>query len=194
MLDKVEAIVAPVYQVFLPVPGFEGLYEVSSFGIVRSVDRVVERRNRWKTPYKVFYPGKELRQKMDKYGYMTVCIFIGGMRKYIAVHRLVASAFIPNPKGLSQVNHKNCNKRDNRSTNLEWTTPIENIHHAMENNLQRYAKGEHLPQSKLTEPQVREIKKLLSRGTVTQSAIACAYGMSKNAIHHISKGHTWKTV
>ena len=192
MLHEVEAVVSPVYQVFRPVPGFEGLYEVSSLGRVRSVDRLVERRNRWKTPYKAFYPGIELKQKPDKYGYSTVCIFHNGQRKYVGVHRLVASAFIPNPKGLPQVNHKNCNKRDNSATNLEWATPLENVHHAIEHHLQRYAKGERMPQSRLTERKVKRIKKLLSKGTMTQAAIAREFQVSNNAINHISKGHTWK--
>lgn len=192
--DQIETVVSPVYQVFLPIAGFEGFYEVSNFGRVRSVHRYIVHRNRWGKTHKALYRGKALKQKINKYGYPEVCIMVNGRRKYITVHRLVASSFILNPKDLPQVNHKNCNKRDNSATNLEWTTPLENILHSIDNNLQNYAKGEQLPQASLTEIQVKEIKKILSEGAMTQRAIARKFGVGKNAIYHISKGNTWKTV
>ena len=87
------------------VPGYEGLYEVSNKGNVRNV-----RRNTL------------LRLPKNKYGYIQVGLYKNGIRTEFKVHRLVAQAFIPNPDGLPQVNHKNEVKTDNNVDNLEWCT------------------------------------------------------------------------
>lgn len=95
-----------------PVVGYEGLYEVSSLGRVRSLDRFYYR----------LHKGKVLSPTKDRYGYLTVTLNCNGKSKTIKIHRLVAQAFIENPDNLPQVNHKDENPSNNNVDNLEWCT------------------------------------------------------------------------
>ena len=102
-----------------PIEGYEGLYEVSSYGRVRSLDRY-DNRN-------CFRKGKVLSPAKDKNGYLKVVLNCNGKCKTINVHRLVALTFLPNPDNLPCVNHKNEDKTDNRVDNLEWCTVKYNL-------------------------------------------------------------------
>lgn len=92
--------------------GYEGLYEVSNLGRVRSVDRYDSLGH--------FRESIILRQHLDHNGYKFVALFKDGKRKSIKIHRIVAMAFIPNPNNLPQVNHIDENKINNNVDNLEW--------------------------------------------------------------------------
>ena len=101
-----------------PIVGYEGDYEVSSDGRVRSR----------KTGH-----SREMKPKHNRFtGYDYVILSKGGKSKTFSIHRLVAVAFIPNPSSLPQVNHKNEIKTDNRVTNLEWCTPAYNSNYSKE--------------------------------------------------------------
>ena len=94
-------------EVWKPVVGYEGLYEVSNLGRVRRV--------------KIIEPSRK------KHGYMQISLTgSDGVRKSFRLHRLVAEAFIPNPDGKPQVNHKDEDTENNRARNLEWATAEEN--------------------------------------------------------------------
>ena len=100
-----------------PIEGYEGLYEVSNTGRVRSVDRFYYR----------LHKGKVLSPTKDRYGYLTVTLNCNGKSKTIKIHRLVAQAFLPNPDNLPQVNHKDEDKTNNNVDNLEWCTAKYNV-------------------------------------------------------------------
>lgn len=90
-------------EVFLSVPGYDGLYEVSNLGNVKSLRT-----------------GKLLKQSKDKAGYKILSLTKDGKSKSFLVHRLVAMAFLPNPDGLPEVNHKDESHDNNVLENLEW--------------------------------------------------------------------------
>lgn len=105
-----------------PVPGFEGSYEVSNMGRVRSLDRVVTCRNGMpKTIH-----GKILKPMVNPHGYESVAPCIDNVNVPMLVHRLVASVFVKNPDNLPQVDHKDADKRNNCADNLRWVTAKEN--------------------------------------------------------------------
>lgn len=103
------------------VKGYEGYYEVDQFGRVYSADRVVcvEDGDR---KYNKALVGRQMKQHTHSKGYKTVSLTKDGKTKTVFVHRIVAEAFIDNPKGLPFVNHKDEDKTNNFSENLEWCT------------------------------------------------------------------------
>lgn len=106
----------------IPIMGYEGLYAVNEMGQVLSYPKPTNNRYltpRWMTPS---IASRSKTGKKGGTGYSTVQLFKDGKMKVIAVHRLVAQAFIPNPNNLPQVNHKDGNKQNNNKSNLEWCT------------------------------------------------------------------------
>lgn len=99
------------------VVGYEGLYEVSNLGRVRSVDRQLKYRDSYRTVKGIY-----IQQLYEPYGHLFVRLCKEGKKKQTYVHRLVAQAFIPNPDNLPCINHKNEIPDDNRVENLEWCT------------------------------------------------------------------------
>lgn len=118
-------------ELWKPVKGFEGYYEVSSLGRVRSVDRLV--CTGIKHSEKRVAKGKILKPNLKKTGYLSVDLKCEQKSKTVSVHRLVAIAFCEHEPGKDAVNHKNLDKTDNRAINLEWCTYKENSLHAVQN-------------------------------------------------------------
>lgn len=114
------------HEIWKPVVGYEGLYEVSNLGRVRSVGHYVTQNGNCGTPFTRFYKGRIINTARSRNGYEGLTLSNGSKRESKSVHRLVAEAFIPNPNGLPQVNHKNEVKTDNRAENLEWCTALYN--------------------------------------------------------------------
>lgn len=111
-------------EIWKPVVGYEGFYEVSNLGRVRSLDRYLP--NRWGNGEKLV-KGRILTQKTEKKGgYLRVHLRVAPLSKEFLVHRLVAEAFIPNPDNLPQIDHINTNRTDNKVENLRWCTAKEN--------------------------------------------------------------------
>ena len=115
-------------EIWKSIKNFEGYYEVSNFGRVRSVDRKVNADIKHND--KVIKHGKILKPNLKKDGYLTVDLCKDSIKKTQRVHRLVAEAFIPKVDGKEIVNHINCNTSDNRVSNLEWCTNKENTQYA----------------------------------------------------------------
>jgi hypothetical protein len=134
--------------------------------------------------------GRILRPRLNGWGYNQACLYHNGSPSYIAVHRLVADAFIPNPNDLPEVNHKDTDKTNNHYTNLEWCNHLYNKKHAVDNGCIPH--GEQLPFSKLTDEKVREIRKLSTR--LTHKAIARRFGMSRSVISKVISRDLWRHV
>ena len=105
-------------EIWKDIEGYKGLYQVSNLGRVKSLDKLKKVRNNGLQPIKE----KILRNRYNEKGYSIVCLCKNGEHKDCRVHRLVASAFIPNPNNLPQVNHKDENPKNNCVDNLEWCT------------------------------------------------------------------------
>ena len=112
-------------EIWKDIPGYEGLYQVSNLGRVKSLGRYVKKRSKL-----AFQDERMLCSPKDKYGYLIVTLCREGKPKKKKVHRLVAQAFIPNPENKETVNHINGDKNNNTAMNLEWNTSTENLKHA----------------------------------------------------------------
>jgi hypothetical protein len=121
-------------EIWKSVVGYEGFYEVSSLGRVRSLDRTIKLYNGGSYVRKE----KTLVQIKDKRGYLKLKLLKNGKMKTFFVHRLVAQAFISNPNELPQVNHKDENKLNNKVENLEWCTQQYNIRYGTARERARY--------------------------------------------------------
>lgn len=114
-------------EVWRPVKGYEGYYEVSSIGSVYSVPRVIESYNsRAKSVVQQRLSGRNMKLVRNSLGYDMVCLSKNGIRKVCQVHRLVAEAFIDNPENKPFVDHINTIPYDNRVENLRWVDSVEN--------------------------------------------------------------------
>ncbi len=107
-------------EIWKPIDGTDGKYEVSNTGKVRSLN---------------YYHRKtmmEMKTSLDKYGYRYITLRLGEGKKttHFTIHRLVAKAFIQNQDGKLEVNHIDGNKQNNNVANLEWVTTVENRRHA----------------------------------------------------------------
>ena len=173
------------------IPGFK--YEVSNTGLVKSLSR--EYNQKYSTGKIGCRITKEriLSQKYrsDK-GYPVSHLFNYGKSSNVYTHRLVAKAFIPNPKELPQVNHKNGDKMDNRVCNLEWCDNDYNQNHAKELGLRKgINQGEKGPNSKLKKIDSYKIRLGKEIGMRTKD-LAERFGVERHTISNIVKRRTWK--
>ena len=180
-------------EIWCTIPGYDGAYEVSNYGRVRSLDRTINLGKR----YERCYASQILKLSTCRGGYMQVGLKMGKNRKMELVHRLVAQAFIPNPKHKPQVNHIDGDKTNNRADNLEWCTDSENKRHAW---LKGLMKVKHQSVDKRRVKCFKAIE-CVETGEIFVSVTAaakryniaiscitnCAKGKTKN-----SAGHTWK--
>ncbi|MEK4581840.1 NUMOD4 domain-containing protein [Bacillus sp. FSL R12-0074] len=154
--------------------GFEGMYQVSNLGRVRSMKREFIRSNG-----RVYNrEGVILKPMVNHKGYLIVDLRNRGKRKGGFVHRLVAKAFIPNIECKPQVNHINGNKQDNNVNNLEWCTNGENALHA-------YRTGLNKPNSNGGRPK-RKINQISNDGEIVATFISLSEAIDKTKINNIS--------
>ena len=166
---------------FKDIKGYEGLYQISNFGRIKSLKR--DCGNQYCDIDKI------LSLKMDSYGYPQQVLCKNGKRKSHKIHRLVAIHFIENIENKAQINHINGIKTDNNVTNLEWTTMSENIVHAYSLRLID-RRGVKNTMSKLNESQVLEIRKMKELGA-SISDIKNVFNVSISVIYNIIKRKLW---
>lgn len=108
------------------VKGYEGIYKASSFGKIKSLDRTIIRSD----GRSCFKKGKILEPVKNADGYLQCKLCKDGKSDTVKVHRVIADTFIENPKNYPEVNHKDCNRQNNRADNLEWTDHLSNIRYS----------------------------------------------------------------
>lgn len=112
------------------IPGYEGIYQVSSKGRIKSLGGLRVLFGNGPNSRKAIVKDKILKPAIDSGGYYYVNLAKNGIQRTKNIHRLVAETFIPNPKNLRDVNHKNGDKLDNNVENLEWLSHSDNIKHS----------------------------------------------------------------
>lgn len=173
-------------EIWKPIAGYESAYEISSLGRVRSLDRFVRGRGQSMK----FKPGviRAIGVKREGYHFVNLCSRSRAKPHYI--HRLVAAAFIDNPGNLPQVNHLDGDKANNQIENLEWCTGSDNCRHAIDSALYQPARGESSGAAKLTESDVREIRRLAESG-VMHKDIAVLFCVERQAVTKIASRQRW---
>ncbi len=173
-------------EAWIPIPNYEGLYEASNLGKIRSVDRVNSRG--------VFIHGRVLKGTSNGRGYLSLWLSKDGEKKRWLIHRLIAIAFIDNPEQKPEVNHKNGIRNDNRVENLEWVTGSENKLHSYRhlNRKSSFCKLKGKPTTwsrKLTDEQADAIR----ADSRTCREIAKEYGVSAKTVSNIKRGKFYQT-
>jgi hypothetical protein len=164
-------------EAWLPVIGYEGLYEVSDLGRVRSLPRFNT-------------AGGVLKTQFDRRGYGRVSLCCNGVPKVAKVHQIVAAAFIgPCPDGL-MVCHGPGGSSDNRVVNLSYGTAQQNVHDKFRDGTM--ARGERHGRTKLTAASIRDIRARRAQGERV-TALAREYGVGHATIGRIISGAVWKS-
>jgi hypothetical protein len=167
------------------VVGYEGLYEVSNLGRIRSIDRLVI----FKTGASRVCKGK-IKSTSLLEGYLSVGLWKDNVAERVLVHRLVLGAFRGPPPPGWECRHRDGNRLNAMLLNLEWGTPKQNGEDRVGHGTQ--ARGEKHGVSKLSTEDVREIRQLI--GTMTQRVIARRFGVGPDEISRINSGQRWAGV
>lgn len=165
----------------VPITGYEGLYDVSNLGRVRSYHNFGFKR---RDNPRMMNPTKE------RYGYLQLTLCKNTVHEQIKVHQIVARAFLPPNPGGMQIDHVNGVKTDNRVDNLEWVTPKENTLRSVKTGLK--PKGERHWRHKLTKLQVDEIRSLYKTGNYTHRSLGEIFGVSHSVVGNVIRNQTWR--
>lgn len=174
-------------EIFKDIQGYEGLYQVSNYGNVKAL------KKEQKMPTGGIYYRKEkiLSSNITYNGYLNVRLFKEGSKgkgKGFGIHRLVAKAFIPNPKNLPQVNHIDGNKQNNYVDNLEWCDASFNQEHALKERLKKVHKVEQYDLNGNYIKTWNSIKDITTEFKVSHVAIISNIKGKTNSC----KGYKWK--
>lgn len=167
------------------VPKYEGMYEASIYGEIRSLDRYVQCKGGGKRLVRGFIT----RTFTNKFGYKRVVLFKNSKQHKFQLHRVIAMTFLDNPCNKPEVNHRNGNKLDNNIKNLEWVTRKENTDHAVETGLIKYG-GENHMSAKLRTKDVNWIRTLAMRGW-TRKELGNIFPVTSNHIGRIINHDLW---
>lgn len=165
-------------EIWKDIEGWEGKYQVSNLGRVKS-----------------FYGRKEkiMNARANKKSMRVgLCDYKNKILKDYRVHRLVAAAFIPNPHNHPIINHIDNDWTNNKASNLEWCTQQHNIQHAV--NQKRHTIGEKSHFSKLSLTNVLWIRDNYNKGVISVNAMATKFGVHRETIRKIAKREIWKHI
>lgn len=166
------------------VVGYEGLYQVSDRGRVKSLSRLLNNNRQWQN--RILKPAIR-----DKSGHFGVSLCKNGKGKTYCVHQLVLVAFVGFCPDNMEGCHNNGIKTDNRLSNLRYDTHSNNILDSVKHGTHVDSRGEKHGLSKLTEQQVKEIRKLAISSKYTPKMIAEIFGISQCTVSDIKLGKRW---
>jgi hypothetical protein len=169
------------------VPGFEGLYEVSDQGRVRSLDRTIECIGRWGGLVAKRHRGRILKPASGEGGHLWVGL---GRDHRDFVHRLVLTAFVRDRRDDEESRHLDGNPANNRLENLAWGTRLENMADRKRLGEENPPRGTRCRRAKFTEDDVYFIRREVNRGR-SFAQIARVLGASRGAVGKVAMGYTW---
>lgn len=161
-------------EIWKPVAGFEGFYEVSNLGRIKRIKAVPGA-----TPGRILKPSTCGR-------YSIAHLSANGRLTYKTVHSIVAAAFHGTCPDGHEIDHKDANKKNNKASNLEYVTRQENQRRAKEAGLCVRQSGENHHRAKLTNDQIDEVRKMLAR-KIKQHVIASKFGVTQSVISNIHR-------
>lgn len=161
-------------EIWKPVTGYEGLYEVSNLGRVKSLRNNII-----------------MKDFLSNKGYKLIKLSKEKARKAYSIHRLLAQAFISNKENKKYINHLNGIRNDNNINNLEWVTGRENNLHT--SRIMKRNTGETHGSAKLKKKDILEIRIML-RNNIPHSIITEEYGIVSSTISYINQRKTWRHV
>lgn len=182
-------------EIWKDIPDYEGIYQVSTLGRIKLLDRVCTHYN--SIHGSKFLSERIMKQEIGSNGYYRVNLTKNSKSKHPTVHRLVGLTFISNPENKPQINHLNGNKLDNRVDNLQWVSISENTIHAIETGLIKVRKGDECSMRKIDSVKAKEIKELLfkkSENKLSLQKIADICGTTRNIVKDIHNGNSWKHI
>ena len=183
-MQKVKSIAMEIWK---DIDGYEGIYQVSNEGRVRSLEREIEYLVKGKYLAKRIFPSAELKTYMNNSGYLLVDLMKNGRKDKRTIHRLVAEAFVPNDDGKPCVGHNDCNKKNNSASNLYWCTYQENNNHPITKELQsKYRKGKPCPWLHTKEAEEKKKKSMIGH-SVSQETKNKISNSKKKPIYQYSK-------
>lgn len=179
-------------EIWKDIKGYEGLYQISNLGNVKSLDKIINCRGDGQRLLK----GKILSTRKN-HDYIHVDLTNEKLKKTYKVHRLVGIAFIDNPNNKPEINHKDGNKSNNNVNNLEWCTRIENIEHSINTGLKKIAVGwYHTKESKENKIHAKlnyEIanKIRLNLENKSRKELAYEYNVCRQVIDSVINNKSW---
>ena len=179
-------------EIWKNIPGWEGLYQASSLGRVRSLERTVSGVDSWGRSWSRNYPSKLLTQHKVGIGYKVVCLTVGGRSQNKYVHRLVCAAFYGDcPIDKRDAAHEDGDPANNNPANLRWASSAENQRDKLRHG--RALIGERHHKARLTEDDVREIRRRSASGEAN-NAIGKDFNCSAGMIRSIVVRRSWKHI
>lgn len=166
-------------EIWKPINGYEEFYQISNLGNVKS-----KPRQRTK--------GGILKTRPTLEGYLQVTLYKNSKPFTVTIHRIVAQNFIPNLNNLRCINHKDCNKKNNKVDNLEWCSYSQNSIHAIKHGLQPNNKYENNGQAKITKEKAEEIRRLYKTGKYFYRQIGEKFGICTRNVGKIINYDTWR--
>ncbi len=178
-------------EIWKPIKSFEGYYDISNHGRVRSLDRL--------TKYKLIFERKYfggIKPLQIYSGYYYIKLNKNGIYKNPKIHRLVAEMFIPNPQNKKMVNHLDGNKLNNHFSNLEWCTAKENVNHSIHVLGNHHGRlGSQNGRAKITEAEVIEIRRLSGVSKYyTCVLLSKMFGVNSRSVSNILLNKSWKHI